>query len=152
MRLAIADANYKLVYGIFRINGPVSDVGIIVQTDFYKKKKNKKPNLKNGDIHLPGLNVSNGLPCIFVGDDAFTLRTEFLMPYMYNVRVLDDKKRVFNYRLSRARTIVEDVFDILVLIRCAVLSSHNRLKSKKINLAVLACGALLNYLRKKCTG
>ncbi|GFO42859.1 hypothetical protein PoB_006936400 [Plakobranchus ocellatus] len=137
--LAVANANYELVYVNFGTNGRVSDGGVIDQTDFYTK-------LKHGNLQLPQVNSSNGLPYVFVGDEAFALRPDFLKPY--NIRALDDMKRIFNYRLSRARRIVENVFGILVS-RFGVLRSEIRLKPENIDCVVLACCALHNCLRNK---
>lgn len=75
------------------------------------------------------------------------LTSSFLMK-PYNVRGLDDKKRVFNYRLSRARRIIENVFGILVA-RFGVLGSVIKLKPDHIDKVVLACCALHNFLRRK---
>jgi hypothetical protein len=61
----------------------------------------KKP--RNGTI---------GLPYIFVGDEAFALRQDFLKPFSQNN--LNTERRIFNNRLLRARRIVENVFRILV--------------------------------------
>ena len=58
------------------------------------------------------------LPFTFVGDEAFPLRRYMLRPYAG--RHLDQRKAVFNYRLSRARRIVENAFGILAA-RCAHL-------------------------------
>ena len=137
--MAIANANYELVYVNFGTNGRVSDGGVIDKTDFYQ-------NLKRGELNLPGTNQTNGLPYVFISDEAFALRPDFLKPY--NVRSLDDKKRVFNYRLSRARRIVENVFGILVA-KFRVLGSVILLKPESIDSVVLACCALHNFLRKK---
>jgi hypothetical protein len=48
----------------------------------------------------------------FVADEAFSLRTNLMRPY---ARIqLNNEKRLFNYRLSRARRTVECAFGILV--------------------------------------
>ena len=54
---------------------------------------------------------ANPVPYCIIGDDAFPLKNYLLK--LYPSRHLDITKRVFNYRLSRARRIVENVFDIL---------------------------------------
>lgn len=51
-------------------------------------------------------------PCTFVGDDAFALSDFMMKPYPE--KGLNPTKRIFNYRLSRARRIIENVFGILV--------------------------------------
>jgi hypothetical protein len=48
---------------------------------------------------------------MIVGDDAFPLKPYLMKPYPN--RNLGITQRVFNYRLSRVRRIVENVFGIL---------------------------------------
>lgn len=50
------------------------------------------------------------LPYVFVGDEVFTLREDFMK--LYNVQQLTKERRIFNYRLSHARRITENVFGI----------------------------------------
>ena len=68
----------------------------------------------------------------------------------YPSRNLDESKRIFNYRLSRARRIVENVFGILTC-RFGVLKHAIPLEPEKVENAVLACCALHNFLRTKKT-
>lgn len=50
---------------------------------------------------------------VFVADDAFSLRTYILKPFGRSTNLFR-KQKIFNYRLSRARRIVENAFGILV--------------------------------------
>jgi len=52
------------------------------------------------------------LPFVLVGNEAFPLTRYMMRPYPRSGR-LNRRKNVFNYRLSRARRIVENVFGIL---------------------------------------
>lgn len=57
-------------------------------------------------------NSNYQLPLVFVGDEAFALKDNFMKPF--SRRNLTREERVFNYRLSQARRIVENAFGLLV--------------------------------------
>ncbi|XP_029347694.1 protein ALP1-like [Acyrthosiphon pisum] len=83
---------------------------------------------------------------VFVGDEAFGLSEHVLRPY--GGRNLTNKKRIFNYRLSRARRYVECAFGIL--------SNKWRIFHRPLNvnteLAVNitnACCVLHNFVRER---
>jgi len=58
---------------------------------------------------LPGTNEK--ISHFFVGDEAFPLRTNLMRPYSRK-DIKSDRERIFNYRLSRARRIIENTFGI----------------------------------------
>jgi len=51
------------------------------------------------------------MPCVLVGDDAFALKTYIMKAY--SSRGLQQNQRIHNYRLSRARCVVENAFGIM---------------------------------------
>ncbi|KAJ8935465.1 hypothetical protein NQ318_007568 [Aromia moschata] len=55
---------------------------------------------------------NDDFPFYFVADEAFPLKNYIMRPY--SKRTLDNRKRVFNYRLSRGRRSVECAFGMLV--------------------------------------
>ncbi|KAF6028318.1 hypothetical protein EB796_013369 [Bugula neritina] len=64
-------------------------------------------------IHFPPLELVTGieelLPYVFFGDEAVPLKPYMMRPFP--ARKLDNNhKQVFNYRLSRARRVVENAF------------------------------------------
>lgn len=88
--------------------GKDSDSTIFKNSSLWNKLQNNslnipKPNLVRG-IEIP-------IPYAFVGDEAFGLSTNMLRPYAG--KYLPVNKRIFNYRLSRARRYVECSFGIL---------------------------------------
>jgi hypothetical protein len=50
-------------------------------------------------------------PKVNTADEAFPFKINLMTPYLR--RILTNKRHIFNYRLSRARKIVECAFDIL---------------------------------------
>lgn len=144
--MGIANAKYEFILCDFGINGRISDGGVINRTTFYDK-------LCKGHLNLPQENKIEGsekvLPYVFIGDEAFAMRTDFLRPF--SQKDLSYERRIFNYRLSRACRIIENVFGILVL-RFRIFQTAINLLPRKTKNVVLACCALHNFLRAKCIG
>lgn len=104
--------------------------------------------METGSINLPPpkeLSSSNQkISHFFVGDEAFPLRTNLMRPYSRK-GIKSDKERIFNYRLSRARRIIENAFGILSS-RWRVFHSCICMKEKNIEKVVLATICLHNFL------
>jgi hypothetical protein len=67
----------------------------------------KKLHIPNAEA-LPGTTMR--YPYVLVGDEAFQLQENLMK--LYPREVLGIRERVFNYRLSRARRIIENTFGI----------------------------------------
>lgn len=89
---------------------------------------------------LPGR--GEPVPYVIVGDDAFALRPNLMKPY--GGRMLDASKRVFNYRLSRARRTIENAFGIMSA-RFQVFRSPINLDAEKTRKVVKAACVLHNF-------
>ena len=111
----IVDSNYEFIYFNFGTNGHVSDGGVLEHTDFYDKLQNECLKIpESSDVKR------RKLPYVFIGDE-FSLRKDFLKPY--NVKQLTRETKIFDYRHSRARRIIENVFGILVA-RFGIFKTH----------------------------
>ena len=108
MLLAIADADYKFLYVDVGARGAGSDGGVFNHTPIRRLLEEGTLGLPEPEA-LPGSDVI--VPYFLVGDDAFPLRNWLTKPYPH--RGLARDKRIFNYRLSRARRVVENAFGIL---------------------------------------
>lgn len=103
LMLGVADASYRFVMVDVGAQGRLSD------GSFFKESTIKE-RVEGGELQLPA--AASKWPLCLVGDAAFPLRTYLMRPYPG--RGLNEKKKVFNYRLSRARRCVENAFGILV--------------------------------------
>ena len=77
-------------------------------------------------------------------DDAFPLRPDMMKSFRQADLTLPQRK-IFNYRLSRARRIVENAFGIMA---SRILYSHINLQPENIEKAVKGVCALHNFLIK----
>lgn len=71
--------------------------------------------IENGNLHVPEIGILPGTQNIhnimFLADQAFPLKSWLMRPYPASS--LNHDRKIFNYRLSRARRIVENAFGIL---------------------------------------
>lgn len=139
--LFIGDANYRMIFLNVGCSGRDSDGGIFKKTSFYKHLQDKtllnipkKEKLKDSD---------EAIGYFIVGDDAFALSTTLMKPY--SITNLSFVQRIFNYRLSRARRVIENSFGIMTS-RFRVLSASILLDPIKTTSIVLCVCALHNFL------
>ncbi|KAJ8936208.1 hypothetical protein NQ314_012457 [Rhamnusium bicolor] len=108
--LAVVDSDYCFIAIDVGAYGKESDSSIFNNWAFGRKLAKNKICLPNPKA-LPNTDAPL-LPFVLLGDnEAFTLNTHFLRPYPRNN--MNDQHRIFNYRLSRARRLVECTFGIL---------------------------------------
>ena len=106
--LALVDANYRFIFIDIGCNGRISDGGVFSNSSLYDALDQDTLSLPE-PTSLPG--TDRMIPFHIVADEAFPLKTYLMKPYAQ--RGLTTEKRVFNYRLSRARRVVENAFGIL---------------------------------------
>eukprot|EP00794_Sanderia_malayensis_P001940 gene1940-2206_t len=107
----------------------------------------KKAKMDDKSIGFP-ISEELGDSCLkchyhIIGDDAFPLRNDIMKPFPF--RQLVHEQQIFNYRLSRARRVVENAFGIMAN-RFRVLLTKIALEPKKAEKVVLAICCLHNML------
>lgn len=139
--LAVVDAKYNLIYVDVGANGRISDGGIFRQSSLAAAVAKNSLNFPE-DRPLPGRQKL--MPYVLVADGAFPLSERIVKPYPF--RNMTAEQRIFNYRLSRSRRVVENVFGILAN-RFRILLTTINLSPEKVQNITLACCALHNFLR-----
>lgn len=139
---AMVNANYEFMFVHVGTNGCASDAAILKNTTFYRKLMEDKLNLPQP---CPLSDGCVPVPYVCLGDSAFSLNRHIMKPFPF--KEISHEKRIFNYRLSRARRVVENAFGILVQ-RFRVLRQSINVNVDNIDYIVLACCVLHNYLLK----
>lgn len=141
--LAICNADYIFRFVDIGAYGRRSDGGIFRDSVIGRK-------FEEGEMNLPAPRCISDtrdkpLPYCIVGDEAFPLKQYLLRPYPGKDNATFGK-RVFNYRLTRARKIIENAFGILAsrwrIFRHSIIGSE----SNVVNY-VKASICLHNWLR-----
>ena len=138
--MALADANNCFLYIDVGSYGRNSDGGVYSSSSLGVAMKNNLLNLPN-DKQLQNAPALGPMPFVIVADEAFPLSQHMMRPFPGKELTRD--KKVFNYRLSRARRIIECAFGLLVQ-RWRVLESRIGLPPDTTIKVVKACCVLHN--------
>ena len=106
--MAVCNANYEFTLVDIGDSGRQSDGSVYANSHLGYAIESNRLNIPK-PAQLPN-NSTKILPYVFVGDDAFGLKMHMMKPFPFQNLTPDE--RVFNYRLSRARRIIENVFGI----------------------------------------
>lgn len=145
--LGICDSNYCFTIIDVGSFGKESDCNIFKQSAFGKKLYSGQVNFPP-DTCLPNDTECVPRPCpyVIVGDEAFALNKHLLRPFPG--KSLNNERRIFNYRLSRARQHIECTFGILSnkwrVFHTPILASPN----VAIAITKAAC-VLHNFVRRR---
>jgi hypothetical protein len=142
--LALVSYDYKFLYVDVGTNGRVSDGGVYQQNSLATAVGQNRLKFPE-DKCLPGRNKP--VPHVIVADAAFPLSERIMKPFPF--RNLTLEQRIFNYRLSRARRVVENAFGILAN-RFRIFLTTINLKPQKVQDITLCCCVLHNFLRTEC--
>lgn len=128
--LGVADAEYKFIYVDVGANGRISDGGVFRKCSLNKALLQNRLNIPASEP-LRGRNEN--VPYVLIA---------------YGGKQLNCVERVYNYRLSRARRIIENAFGILSA-RFRVFRQPINVDENKTQQITLACCALHNFLLMK---
>jgi len=140
--LAICDAKYNFTLIDVGHYGSNNDAGVLANSVIGQK-------MSDGSFHIPSPAKVDGcnydpLPYFFVGDEAFPLGENMMRPYPGK---LEEAEKIFNYRLSRARRVIENAFGLLRT-RWRIFSRHIKASVESVENFTFATIALHNYLRQ----
>lgn len=138
--MALVDANYQFIYIDVGANGRNNDASVFNSCSlsaFLQKENGAMLQMKA----LPTRHKT--IPKCVVGDEIFGLKPYLMKPFPG--RQLNKERRIFNYRLSRARRVVENAFGIMAS-RFGIFQTSINLEPEKAEVIVLACCALHNFL------
>lgn len=140
--LALVDAHCNFIAVDVGAYGKDSDGGVFAKSKFGKA-------LMQGTLNVPATstipNTDIQVPYVIVGDEAFPLKTYLMRPYPGDN--LDERKRNFNYRLSRARRTSENTFGILVQ-KFRLYNRRIQAFPKYADYIILATCLLHNFIKK----
>lgn len=144
---AAVDAHSRFRYINVGSNGKSSDSTIFSESSLYEA-------MQNGTLNIPQpeeLVVDEGskIPYFFISDDAFALDRHIMKPYNRNMK-LSVPQEIFNYRLCRARMVVECAFGRLAS-RFRIFHRPIEVKLDSVDAIVKASCVLHNYLTKPRT-
>lgn len=106
--LAIADPFYFTMIDVCSYRRH-SDSNIFEHSKFYRQYLEGKTLLPP----KPLLDSNEPIPHVLIGDEGFALQSYLMRPFNSSIFARDPRKRTYNYRLCRARRIVENTFGIL---------------------------------------
>ena len=141
--LALADADYRFIWVDVGANGSASDCQVFNESDLKDCIHSRIIGFP-APSHLP--NDNKNTPYFILGDDAFALRTWMMKPFP--ARNLTHDERIYNYRISRGRRVVENAFGILGNRFQCLLGTMQREPDNVVSL-VMACICLHNLMRMR---
>lgn len=142
--MAIADSSYRFLFVSIGSYGKDCDSSVFKATELWKSIECRSQNMPDEKC-LPGTEEPK-VPYFFVADAAFGLHKHVMRPYAGTHLTIE--KRIFNYRLCRARRYIECAFGIL--------SNKWRIFHRPLNVQpdfatdiVKACIVLHNFVRDR---
>jgi len=143
--MAICDSNYCFRVIDVGSYGKESDCNVFKTSAFGKKLYTNRTNFPANQC-LPNDNLGVPQPFVLVADEAFALHKNLLRPFPG--RSLNDQRRIFNYRLSRARQYIECSFGIMSK-KWRVFQTSMLVEPETAVKITKACCVLHNFVRRR---
>lgn len=131
--LGLVDAEYRFLFVDIGKNGRMHDASIFRESPLAIQLYSQTLNLPLPSL-LPEYYIH--LPYVIIADDVFPLKVNIMKPYPG--RGLTFEKKIFNYRLSRARRTMENAFGIMAN-RFRILMNVIPLSVEKVELITYTC-------------
>ena len=139
----LCDANYKAIWAHVGSPGSESDCGIYNDSPMFQGIQDETIKLPPPE---PLPNDTEDTPYFFIGHDAFPLCQHMLNSF--STRYMDNDQLVFNYRLSRARRVVENLFGIMASRFRCLLRTLEVTPEKAVSITK-ACLTVHNLFRER---
>lgn len=140
--MAVCDAYYRFILVDVGASGGTHDSIVFSDSAFGTKILNNLLPLPE-PRHLPNTDIL--LPNFFIADAAFPLHSHIMRPFPG--KHLSLTKKIYNYRISRARRTIENTFGILAQ-RWRVLRRALTTSLETCENIVLACVVLHNFIQR----
>lgn len=137
---ALVDSEYNFLYVRVGDQGSLVDANIWSNCEFKKR-------LDSGLLNYP-TDTIDSLPYTFIGDGGFKLSKNLLTLFNRPQSSNNYQKRIYNYRLSRTRRVIENVFGVISQ-RFRVLSKVMTVSPETAKLVVGAVCVLHNLLNQR---
>ena len=151
--LAVVDSDYKFLWADLGACGSSSDSQIWDESDLKELIDANAAGLPaNSPLPRGGMEVEQypdqfaDVPYFFVGDEIFALHPHLIKPY--SRKKLEKPETQCNYRISRARRVVESAFGIMAN-RFQVLHKAQQKDVDTVKLITKTCMVLHNLLRMR---
>ncbi|KAJ8414344.1 hypothetical protein AAFF_G00052140 [Aldrovandia affinis] len=142
--MALADSGYRFLCVDVACNGRTSKGGDFRGCSLQEALKRR---IANTPVAAPLPECDQLAPYTIVADEAFPLTEYMVKPYPN--QGLTVEQQIFNYRLSRAWAAVENAIGILAN-RWGVILTTVHLRPETVELIVLSCCSLHNFLTQEC--
>lgn len=145
--MALVDADLQFICIDIGAYGRNSDGGIFANSNLGKGIAKNSFNIPN-DQPLPEAEDLGPMPYVIVADEAFPLQKNIMRPFPGRGSTKQDQ--IFNFRLSRARRVVENAFGVLAA-RWRIYHTKIAVRPEWVKKIVKATCVLHNMMQAEST-